>query len=70
MPPCERAPRSAYRPNSHSSRSTNACGHKPKKQFAIPLIFSLSQKLPKMFQKLFFLFGGVLGSFGLKEKFV
>lgn len=38
------------RPNSHSLRSTNACGNKPKKQFSsIPLIFSFSCIFQKCF---------------------
>ena len=43
MPPGEQAPRSAYRPNPHSLRSTNACGHKHKKQFSKSSDFSISQ---------------------------
>ena len=43
MPPAKQAYHSAYRTNSHSLRSTNACGHKPKKQFCKSSVFYSSK---------------------------
>jgi len=56
MPLGERAPRSVYRPNPHSLRSTNAFGHKPKKHSLLILLFLTIYKDGEDREKLFFMF--------------